>query len=492
MEKNNDFDIKDYFGENLSFIIGKLEEQYIGIKLKYKDNLNALIAGTSGGGKTSSEIIPNLYNAIRRGDSIIGNDPKHDIFAELGETLRTYNYDTYIFDLNKPEGSSCIDILKFIDLAPGAISNFTNMIFSNLSSPKDNDNFFQEGAKNLFSYIIAVSLEHKELEKRDLLVETDRSLSEFRPGTIGYAVDLLFNNQDKYDLKTRLMRLYAGNQKYSSEISNQFYNMINVDSKNDNTGNFLSNLREIINKFLDKEYKRLFSEDEFIIDDLCVKKVACFIIMDVLGNEDKNKLASVLINTFMNRIYTLRENEYHPVNMKQRIWIMLDEFGAVGTIHGFKSVISTARSKNLTIVVAAQTMEQLRTNYPNDWGTILGNINLKICTALNDKESKDYFSSEAGKRTEIKISESKTEDKKTKSFIPIPIDLIDSEAIGKLEHQNLIIYKQSKMLLDQVRMFEINEYKTINKVSVEEFKEERRIRKLKEINNLVLKEREEL
>ena len=79
---------------------------------------------------------------------------------------------------------------------------------------------------------------------------------------------------------------------------------------------------------------------------------------------------------------------------------LLDEFPNIGMIPDFQILISTIRSRNIGCTLIYQSIAQLKSQYGDDWGTILENCDSELVLGGgNNPESLEFFGKQLGKRT---------------------------------------------------------------------------------------------
>lgn len=123
-------------------------------------NRNILILGSPGTGKSFCYVRGAVYQAVRRGESVLVTDPKGEIYADMAGFLREQGYEVRVFDLVDMEASDAWDCMQEIfnprtgDLDQLRLNEFSQTIFTNTSQGKD-DPFWGVGEKNLFNAAIA-------------------------------------------------------------------------------------------------------------------------------------------------------------------------------------------------------------------------------------------------------------------------------------------------------------------------------------------------
>lgn len=92
---------------------------------KHKRNLNALVVGGSGAGKTRFYAKPNVMQC---NCSYIITDPKSEILRSTGHLLKAKGYDVRVFDLINPEASMCYNPFRYISDDKDVLKLISNLI----------------------------------------------------------------------------------------------------------------------------------------------------------------------------------------------------------------------------------------------------------------------------------------------------------------------------------------------------------------------------
>lgn len=139
---------------------GKGGKEVICLSPKTDRNRNILVLGSPGTGKSFCYVRGAVFQAVRRGESVLVTDPKGEIYCDMAGFLRSQGYEVRVFDLVKMEASDAWDCMQEIfdpetgDLNQLRLNEFSATIFANTSQGKD-DPFWGVGEKNLFNAIIA-------------------------------------------------------------------------------------------------------------------------------------------------------------------------------------------------------------------------------------------------------------------------------------------------------------------------------------------------
>lgn len=86
----------------------------------------------------------------------------------------------------------------------------------------------------------------------------------------------------------------------------------------------------------------------------------------------------------------------------------MDEFAQIGRIPNFTQVLSSIRSREMSIKIIIQAVNQLESLYKSDWKTIFNNCATHLFLGTNDKDTMEYYSTRSGKQTIRTRSTSKT------------------------------------------------------------------------------------
>lgn len=86
--------------------------------------------------------------------------------------------------------------------------------------------------------------------------------------------------------------------------------------------------------------------------------------------------------------------------LPRHLRFLLDEFPNIGTIPDFQILISTIRSRDIACTLIYQSLSQLKSQYKDDWPTILENCDsMVVLGAGSNPESLEFFSKALGKAT---------------------------------------------------------------------------------------------
>ena len=101
---------------------------------KHKRNLNVLVVGGSGAGKSRTYAIPNIMQCcLSQGESVRGcsmviTDPKAELLRKTGGLLERMGYEVRVFDLINPDTSFCYNPFCYVHDDKDVLKLINNLI----------------------------------------------------------------------------------------------------------------------------------------------------------------------------------------------------------------------------------------------------------------------------------------------------------------------------------------------------------------------------
>ena len=106
----------------------------------HQRNLNVLVVGGSGAGKSRTYAVPNIMQCSREepgkggGCSIVVTDPKGELLRKTGGLLERMGYEVRVFDLINPRTSFCYNPFRYVQDDKDVLKLINNLIRS--TTPK--------------------------------------------------------------------------------------------------------------------------------------------------------------------------------------------------------------------------------------------------------------------------------------------------------------------------------------------------------------------
>jgi type IV secretory pathway TraG/TraD family ATPase VirD4 len=351
-------------------------------RLSLKDSFNhfALISRT-GGGKTTSFVIPNILKLANEKNSMIITDISGELFEQTSGYLSSCGYKVYVLN---PENLSesigynplyyATDSTKIDELVQILVKSSKD----NRNATMDNSEFWDNGAKSLISILIKILIStgnHKYINLAN--------------------VRYLINNYggDGEDL-FHLVDNFADDKTYYEFRGFIKGNPSTVLSMVSTANVALSPLG--INDNLEK----LTSKHTINFDSFRKEKSVIYIKTPA----NKQKQYSFLQNIFYHQFFNYMM-ESLPKRGDLPIFCLLDEFGNLN-LPEFETTITTIRKYNVSISIILQDIAQLQNKYGSEnANTILyGGIASKLFYSGADLPTTEMLSKILGLKDEVKTN----------------------------------------------------------------------------------------
>lgn len=392
-------DIKPFIDPNPfnNIILSKTEMLTIAPKMKLFElnrNKNVIVYGSSGSGKTFSFVKPNMMQCH---SSYVITDPKGTLLPEMGNLFVKKGYRIKVLDTIDMGNSMKYNPFRYIN-EPKDILTLANTLQKNLKPPDAGpaaDPFFDQAALLWLQAVIGYLWYEAPEEEQNIptlleILEAD----EVKEDDENYknAVDMLFEeleekNPNHFAVKQRKKYKKAAGKTAKS---------------------ILITLGASLSPFDIPDVRRLVSEDELEIDtygDAGQKTILFVIISDT--DTTYNFIPAILFTQMFNVLCYKADKEYGG-KLKTPVQFILDEFANIGTIPGFKTLITTIRSRLISAILILQTKSQLKDNYKEAAETIIGNCDTSIFLGGQEQSTLEDYEKSLGDETIDTMNDSKT------------------------------------------------------------------------------------
>ncbi len=352
-------------------------------------NNNDLIIGSSGAGKTTGYVTPNIINSE---ESFICADTKCSLYEKLGKDLKKKGFKVYLVDFVNPEHSCVYNPLDYIQYnkktgeyrQQDIISIAGTLVPDNL----DKDKFWVNSARTVVECLISYVLEAFVPEEHNLAAVLE--------------VYKVFSNYSASEIaKTGIPFLEEWAMAHPDSLAASAYCLFKGNAGADKMWSSINGFVTLAFKAFDfKEARGMFNgKAKFRFEDLGRKKCAVF-----LNISDTDRSLDKLVNVFYTQaLQTLcKAADNAPARaLKIPARIYLDDFAANVVIPHFDKTISIIRSRNISVSVILQSMSQLNAMYGADRAlTIVNNCDHIIYLGTNDLNTASFIADRANKTTE--------------------------------------------------------------------------------------------
>lgn len=349
---------------------------------KHRRNLNTLVCGGSGAGKTRFFCKPNLMQC---NTSFVILDPKGEILRDTGNLLKEKGYEIKVLDLITMEKSYCYNPFVYLNNDNDVQKLVTNLFKS--TTPKGsqtNDPFWDTSASMLLSALIFyLHYEAPEDEQNFAMVmEMLRAASiedeeDPRPSPL----DELFSELELSNPEHIALKYYRSYHSGSAKTLKSI--QITLAAR--------------LEKFNLESLASLTLTDEMELPSLGEKKVALFALIPD-NDTSFNFLVSILYTQLFQQLFYAADH-IHKGSLPVPVHFLMDEFANVSLPDDFDKILSVMRSRGVSVSIILQNLAQLKALFEKQWESIVGNCDEFLYLGGNEQSTHKYVSELLGKET---------------------------------------------------------------------------------------------
>lgn len=399
---------------------------------KTRRNLNVLVIGGSGAGKTLFMVKPNLLQ-LSRASQII-TDPKGEILRCCGGMLKAHGYRIRVLNLVEMEQSNGYNPFRYIRSETDIVKLVTNLINNTTPKNAQPSDPFWEKAESLYLHAIFLYVwQECEMEKRNFRMVL-QLLNEAEVHADG----------SPSDLDRRFRRLER--KKGSNHPALIQYNKV-VRGAGDTVRSIIISANARLGLLQNPQILRILDHDEMEIEEIGLgvdgdrnRKTALFC---VTPDSDKSYafLIGMLYSQIFQELYYQADFHYNgklPINVN----FMLDEFANVPLPDDYCSLLSTMRSRNISCTIFIQNLAQIKALFEKTWETIPGNCDSLVYLGGNEQSTHKYISESLGKGTIDKKSSGETKGRQgssSRNYDVLGRELLTPDETRKLDNSECIL-----------------------------------------------------
>ena len=350
---------------------------------KHQRNLNILVVGGSGSGKTRFFCKPGIMSV---NCSYLIVDPKGEMLRSTGYLLKDEGYDIKVFDLIHPRQSDGYNPFTYIRDDPDVLKLMDNLV-KNTTPPKgaSNDPFWEKAEIALDSALMLYLLyeapaEEQNFEMLMFMLECARVMEEDEQ--YQSPLDLLFQTLEERDPSHIAVREYKVYKQAAGKTAKSILVTASVR----------------LAAFIFPQYAAMMQTDEMDFPSLGERKRAIFCVIPV-NDGSMNYLVSMLLTQCFQQLY-LRADERYNGRLPVPVRVIQDEWANVAQPDSYPKVLATCRSYNIGINIIVQNIQSIKALYKDEWEGIIGNCDtLLFLGGGNEPTSLEFVSKLLGKET---------------------------------------------------------------------------------------------
>ena len=349
---------------------------------KHRRNLNVLVCGGSGAGKTRFYCKPNIMQA---NTSFIILDPKGEILRDTGNLLTNKGYEIRVLDLINMEKSHCYNPFVYLKNDNDVQKLVTNLFKSTTPKGTQSSDPFWDTAASMLLMALVLYLKYEAPEDEQ---NFEMVLEMLRAGEVK-------EDNDNYEspLDTLFKRLELKNKNH---IALKYYRDYRSGSAK-TLKSIQITLSSRLEKFNLDDLAKMTRIDEMELDSIGEKKVALFALIPD-NDTSFNFLVSILYTQLFQQLFYTADHKYKG-SLPMHVHFCMDEFANVSLPDDFDKILSVMRSRNVSVSIILQNLAQLKALFEKQWESIVGNCDTFLYLGGNEQSTHKYVSELLGKET---------------------------------------------------------------------------------------------
>ncbi len=349
---------------------------------KHRRNLNILVCGGSGAGKTRFFAKPNIMNA---NTSFVCLDPKGELLRDTGNLLKAKGYDIKVIDLINMEKSYCYNPFVYLR-SDNDIQRLVTNLFKN-TTPKGSqsqDPFWDQAAQMLLlALVFYLHYEAPPDEQNFPMVMEMIRAGEVREDNDEFQspLDELFDRLEMRNPEHIALKYYRNYRSGSGKTLKSI--QITLVSR--------------LEKFNLESLAGMTQTDEMELWSLGEKKTAIFAVIPD-NDSSFNFIVGLLYTQLFQQLY-YQADVVHGGRLPVHVHFVMDEFANVALPDEFDKLLATMRSREISVSIIIQNLAQLKALFEKQWESIVGNCDEFIYLGGNEQATHEYVSKLLGKET---------------------------------------------------------------------------------------------
>lgn len=361
-------------GNTDGIILGQIESGVVSLPIDTRMNKNVAVYGASGSMKSRAFARNAIFQAIKRGESIIVTDPKSELYEDVSSYLEKEGYTVRVFNLVNIENSDSWNCLLEIEGSEIMAQVFSDVIIKNTGSEKG-DHFWDNSELNLLKALVLYIEREAKPENKN----------------IGEVYKMLTNLDENGLNKLFSVLPISHPAKAPYSIFKQAGESVR--------GGIIIGLGSRLQVFQNRLIRTITAYDEIDLTLPGKEKCAYFCIT---SDQDStfDFLASLFFSFLFIKLVRHADTNGENGRLKVPVNFILDEFPNIGQIPDFTKKISTIRSRGISAAVIFQNLAQMKNRYPNEqWQEIIGNCDTQLFLGCTDELTGKFISDRTGEIT---------------------------------------------------------------------------------------------
>ena len=368
-----------------NYLENKLLSQNVRIGLNgkiHRRNLNTIVIGGSGAGKTRFYCKPNIMQC---NTSFVVLDPKGEILRSEGYMLEKEGYVIKVIDLIDMPKSHGYNPFHYIQSDKDILKLITNLIRNTTPKGSQSMDPFWEKSETALLEALMLYLYHyaPEDEQNFTMVMEMLTYAEVKEDDEEYEspLDELFYHLERSDPDSLALKQYQIYKQAAGKTAKSILISVGVRLAAFNLDSMAS----------------LTRYDELELDKIGERKTALFAVIPD-NDSTFNFLVGMLYTQLFQMLYYQADYVYGG-ELPVPVHFLMDEFANVALPDEFDKLLSTMRSRQIFVSIILQNLAQIKTLFKDSWESIVGNCDELYYLGGNEQSTHKFISEYLGKET---------------------------------------------------------------------------------------------
>lgn len=349
---------------------------------QHKRNLNVLVVGGSGAGKSRAYAVVNIMQC---NCSMVVTDPKGELLRKTGGLLEREGYEVRVFDLINPETSFCYNPFAYVRDDKDVLKLINNLIRN--TTPKgaqSSDPFWEKSETALLQALMLYLLHEAPPEEQNFSIIMEMlGSAQVKEDDEEYQspLDILFERLEMRNPESIAVKQYAIYKQAAGKTAKSI--LISCGAR--------------LAVFDIAELREVTAYDELELDTLGDRKTALFLIMS-----DTDDSFNFLISMCYTQLFNLlceKADDVYGGRLPVHVRCLIDEAANIGQIPRLEKLVATIRSREISACLVLQAQSQLKAIYKDNADTIIGNMDTSIFLGGKEPTTLKELAAVLGKET---------------------------------------------------------------------------------------------
>ena len=320
-------------------------------------NMNVLVVGGSGSGKTRFFCKPNIYSA---NCSYLITDPKGELLRAAGALLAAQGYEVRVFNLIDPSQSDGYNPFSYIHSEKDVLTLIDNLIKN--TTPRNassNDPFWERGEIALDSALMLYLVSEAPSEEQNF-------------ETLIYMMNFADVKEEDEQYRSPLDMLFrALEEEQPNHVAVKQY-AIFKQAAGKTAKSILISCGARLAPFDIPQLREIMSYDELELDRMGDRRTATFFCIS-----DTDSTYNFLVALAFSQMFNLlceRADNVHGGRLPHHVRVLWDEAANTGQVPQLEKLVAVIRSREISLCLLYQQLAQCKAIYDKNAETILGNM----------------------------------------------------------------------------------------------------------------------